>query len=142
MDLLSYGYFGLLIATFLSATILPFSSEIILIALLAKGYPVVACVLIATIGNTAGGLTNFFIGKIGHPKSLKKVGFTEKKIEKYEDIIQRYGYWLALLSWVPIIGDPLMIGLGFFRVKLIPTVLLMTIGKLLRYSLIGYFFLK
>ena len=142
MDLISYGYIGLFIATFLSATILPFSSEIILFALLSKGLPVSICVLIATIGNSAGGITNYFIGKIGNPKALKRFGFTEEKIEKYELAIQKYGYWLAFFSWLPIIGDPLIIGLGFFRVKLVPTTLLMIAGKFLRYLLIGYYFLN
>jgi len=134
------GYLGLFVITFLSATILPFSSELLLIGMLKKNYSVFNCVLIATIGNSLGGVTNYFIGKIGNPLWLKKVGMKETKIIKQQSIIQKYGAWLALVSWIPIIGDPLMIAIGFYRVPFIPFIILLVVGKAARYLVIGWIF--
>lgn len=135
------GYLGLFVITFLSATILPFSSELLLIGMLKNNYSVFNCVLIATIGNSLGGVTNYFIGKIGNPLWLKKVGMKETKIIKQQSIIQKYGAWLALVSWIPIIGDPLMIAIGFYRVPFIPFIILLVVGKAARYLVIGWMFL-
>lgn len=135
------GYLGLFVTTFLSATILPFSSELLLIGMLKNNYTVFNCVLIATIGNSLGGVTNYFIGKIGNPLWLKKVGMKETKIIKQQSIIQKYGAWLALISWIPIIGDPLMIAIGFYRVPFIPFIILLVVGKAARYLVIGWMFL-
>jgi membrane protein YqaA with SNARE-associated domain len=136
------GYFGLFIVTFLSATILPFSSELLLIGMLNSNYPIINCVLIATLGNSIGGITNYLIGKIGNPLWLKKFGVKEEKILKQQSIIQKYGAWLALISWIPIIGDPLMIALGFYRVRFITFLILLVIGKATRYIVIGWWYFK
>lgn len=136
------GYFGLFIVTFLSATILPFSSELLLIGMFSNNYPIINCVLIATLGNSIGGITNYLIGKIGNPLWLMKFGVKEEKILKQQSIIQKYGAWLALVSWIPIIGDPLMIALGFYRVRFITFLILLVIGKATRYIVIGWWYFK
>jgi len=138
--MLTMGYLGLFVITFLSATILPFSSELLLIGMLKNDYSVFYCILIATLGNSLGGLTNYFIGKIGNPLWLKKLGVKESKIIKQQSITQKFGAWLALISWVPIIGDPLMIALGFYRVPFIPFLILLVIGKAARYLAVGWMF--
>ena len=130
------GYIGLFLACFVSATILPFTSEGILILFLINGYDPFICLLIATLGNTIGGITNYLIGMLGNPKNIEKRFKNPEKFHRTSLQISKYGYWLALISWTPIIGDPLTILLGFFRVKFIPTLVLMTFGKLLRYAVI------
>ncbi|MBI1838275.1 MAG: DedA family protein [Flavobacteriia bacterium] len=139
--MITLGYTSLLFITFLSATILPFSSEVVLVSMLNKGYSIPLCLLIATTGNSLGGLTNYFIGKIGNPLWLKKVGMSEIKIQNQQLLVQKYGYWLALIAWVPIIGDPLMITVGFYRVKFMPFFSLMILGKALRYIAIATYFI-
>lgn len=133
MDFISLGYIGLFLAGFLSATILPMNSEFILLALLSQDFDPWTCLLIATIGNSMGGLTNYFLGKLGNPLWFKRFGVKEKKLLSFEQRIQKYGYWLAFFSWVPIIGDPMTIALGFFRVSFWKTTFLIVLGKLLRY---------
>lgn len=93
------------------------------------------------MGNSMGGTTNYFIGRIGNPKWLRKLGMNEIKIEKRKLIIQKNGSWMALFSWVPFIGDPLVISLGFFRVKFIHVLPLMILGKFLRYLFIASYYL-
>jgi membrane protein YqaA with SNARE-associated domain len=138
--LFSAGYTGLFVSSFLSATILPFSSEGILLLLLKSDFNPILCLLFATIGNSLGGLTNYTIGSFGNPLWLKKVGVTEAKILSFETKVQRYGVWLAFFSWIPIIGDPLSIALGFFKTSFWKFTFLMVLGKFIRYFFICYWF--
>jgi membrane protein YqaA with SNARE-associated domain len=136
MDYLEVGYLGLFVVCFLSATILPLTSEGVLIAFLLSGGEPLTALLVATSGNVLGGSTNYFLGRIGEPKWLRKLGVKETRILRFENWVKRYGVWTALLSWVPIVGDPLTIALGFFRANWWWVFLLMLIGKFLRYLLL------
>lgn len=140
MEFFTIGYTGLFFICFLSATVLTFPSEVFLVYMLSKGYDPFYCLLIATIGNSLGGLTNYTIGRLGNPKWLRKLGMDEVKIEKRNMLIQKYGSWMALFSWVPFIGDPLVICLGFFRAPFFQVLILLVFGKLLRYLLVIYCF--
>lgn len=142
MDLFEWGYFGLFIGSFLAATIIPFSSELILATLLLGGSNPLTCFVIASFGNSLGGITNYGIGRLGNPKWMLKLGMTETKLNRFQLTILKYGHWSAFFSWLPIIGDPLSIALGYFRAKFIPFILLMTLGKTLRYALVIYLFYK
>ena len=133
MDIFEFSYWGLFIASFLSATILPIASEGVLLLVLAAGFDPITCLLIATIGNSMGGSTNYLIGWFGNPRWLKRIGFKEENVVKFEKRIQQYGSWLALISWLPFIGDPLLLALGFFKAPVFPVLILMLIGKFLRY---------
>lgn len=141
MDAISAGFTGLFLLTFLSATILPILSEAFLIGMLAKGFDPITCLMVSTVGNSLGGITNYGIGKLGNQKWLLKLGVNESKLEKYNTTISKYGSWLALLSWIPIIGDPLVIGLGYFRVSFSKVLILLILGKFARYFLIVKFYL-
>ena len=133
-------YLTLFASCFLSATILPFASELGLAAAIASGYDPVISVIVATIGNSLGGLTNYYLGKFGKFLWLKKSEAAEKKQNKLKQYVTKYGSLCALLSWVPIIGDPLLLVLGYLRVSIISVSVFMVIGKLLRYCVIAWFF--
>jgi len=136
MNYIEYGYIGLFVVCFLAATILPLTSEGVLILFLALDFDPVACLVVASIGNMLGGTTNYGIGRLGKIELIQKWVKNPSRFEKAKHNIQKYGASLALLSWVPIIGDPLTIGLGFFRVPFIPVFIYMTIAKTLRYAII------
>ncbi len=133
MALESLGLLGLFIATFLAATILPFSSEAILLFFLSKNVDPILCLTIATSGNSLGGLTNYLLGRLGNPLWLTYIGVKHEKILNREKWVLKYGSFLAFFSWLPFVGDPLLVVLGYFRSKPLPTLLWMTTGKLLRY---------
>ncbi|WP_278183042.1 YqaA family protein [Vibrio misgurnus] len=118
---------------FLSATLLPGGSEAALLASLALAeHPVWLIVLIATAGNTLGGMTNYGLGLwLPHRTDSQKQGHKAKLW------LQRYGYWALLASWLPIIGDPLCLAAGWLRFRAIPVCLMILIGKGLRYSLLA-----
>ena len=136
MDYINLGYLGLFLICFLAATILPFTSEGVLILFLAASYDPLICLIVATTGNSLGGLTNYGLGMLGKPSALKKIYKNPGRYTRMVNAVDKYGYWLGLLSWVPFIGDPLTIALGFFRVRFFPFLLLMIIGKFLRYFLL------
>ncbi len=133
MTAFELGYLGLFITCFLAATILPIASEVFLITMLAAKYDPLSCLLIASAGNTLGSYLNFGIGYIGNPEWLKKLRVKQKTIESWKVSIQKYGVWLALLSWLPIVGDIIGIALGFFRANIFWSFIFMAIGKFIRY---------
>jgi membrane protein YqaA with SNARE-associated domain len=143
MDWIELGFIGLFLATFLAATVLPFSSEFVLIALISAGYDPFLCVITATIGNTLGGMSSYILGRIGDYNRISKwLRMDPSGINKWKTKIDRYGHWTALLCWLPIIGDPIAVALGVFRTKWIPVLISMTVGKGTRYFLVVFIQLK
>ncbi len=136
MDYIEYGYIGLFAITFLSATILPIASEAALIGFLYAGFDPFWSTIVASIGNTAGGTTNYLLGMLGRTKTIEKYMKDPAKLARIEKNVHKYGIWLGLITWLPFIGDPLTIFLGFFRVRFVPLLLLMLIGKTIRYAVI------
>ena len=131
--LLELGYVGLFIGSFLASTILPFSADVLLIGMLVGGGSPWVVIGVATIGNFLGGLTSYGVGRLGKVEWLERFGATPEKIARNRARIDRYGAWVALLSWVPFVGDILAVSLGFFRVKFVPSALFMLIGKFGRF---------
>lgn len=129
-----WGYLGLFIASFLGATIIPFSSEVVFSLLIINGYDIKVSLLIATIGNWLGGLSSYFLGRLGKWETLEKYFKLKKeKIYKFKTKIDKWGSLLAFFCWLPIIGDPIAVSLGFFRTNYILVAVWMFIGKILRY---------
>ncbi len=108
MDVISWGLIGLFSGSFISATLIPFPSEGLLVAFFEIGYPMTLCIVIATIGNTLGGLTNYAIGRFGSSKTIsKRFKLNDSKLGRWEHRFSRYGHFLGLLAWLPIVGDPM-----------------------------------
>jgi membrane protein YqaA with SNARE-associated domain len=129
-----YGLFGLFFAGFLSGSILPFNSEAVMSVLVLAGVNITSCIVVATAGNTLGGISIFYLGYLGKIEWIEKYGKVKmEKIHAINPRLQKYGPLSALLSFVPIIGDVLILGLGFFRISPKLTMLYMFIGKLARY---------
>ena len=131
--LLDLGYLGLFIGSFLAATVVPFSADILLIGMLAAGGMPWMVIAIATAGNFLGGLTSYGIGRIGRWEWIERLGAKPETIAKHRTKVEKYGAWLALLSWVPFVGDIFAVALGFYRTKFFPTALFMFIGKFGRF---------
>ena len=131
--LLDLGYFGLFIGSFLASTVVPFSADVLLVGMLVADGSPWAVITIATTGNFLGGLTSYGIGRMGKWEWIEKLGAKPESIAKHKAKIDKYGAWVALLSWVPFIGDVLAIALGFFRVKFVPSALFMLLGKFGRF---------
>ena len=129
-----WGYLGLFLASFLAATIIPLGSEIVLSILIANNYDITLSLFIASVGNWLGGLSSYVIGRLGNWAIIERYfGVTKKKIKSLKIKIDNWGSILAFFCWLPIFGDPIAIGLGFFRTNLLMVSLWMFLGKLIRY---------
>lgn len=135
-EFVEWGYLGLFIASFLGATVIPFSSELVFSLLIIKGYDFNLSLLVATTGNWLGGLSSYFLGRLGKWSTLEKYFKLKKeKIVKFKTNIDKWGSLLAFFCWLPIIGDPIAVGLGFFRTNYVLVAMWMFIGKFIRYIL-------
>ncbi|CUH41020.1 Inner membrane protein YqaA [Jannaschia seosinensis] len=125
-------------SAFLSATLLPGTSEAVLIGLLVSGQgAVLPLVVAASIGNVAGSIVNWLLGRF-FSRYSERAWFPVKReaILRAQRWFERYGFWSLLLSWVPIIGDPLTLVAGLMRISFLRFLILVTIGKTLRYVLV------
>ena len=135
-DLESLGLLGLFIGTFLAATILPFSSDALYIAVLAATKDPIGCLAVGTVGNWLGSVATYWIGWIGRWEWIEKWFKVKREtLEKQKVKIDKYGVWLALLAWIPIIGDVIAIALGFYRTRPWATMFLLLVGKFARFLL-------
>ena len=139
MDFLTeWGLFGLFISSFLSATVIPFSSEFVLSFMILNGFDIYLTILIATIGNWFGGLSSYLIGRLGKWTIIEKYFAVDKnKVLKFKLKVDRFGSVLAFFSWLPIIGDVIALSLGFLRTNFILVSIWMLLGKILRYIIWG-----
>lgn len=128
------GLFGLFLGCMLSATVVPFASEALLAGALLMGYGKWAVTLVATLGNTTGGMISFLMGWLCKWEWLERYFRVKReKLERMRDRVAKYGAWAALLTWLPFVGDLIAIAMGLMRVNPWWTLLLMFIGKLARY---------
>jgi len=122
-------------SAFLAATFFPAQSEVFLIGLHSNGmHHTVLLVAVATLGNVLGACVNWLLGcYIEHFKDRKWFPIKQVALERASRQYYRYGVWTLLLSWVPIIGDPLTLIAGVLRTPFGVFITLVTIGKLARY---------
>ena len=135
IDLLQqWGVLGLFLGSFLAATVVPFSSDVLLVGALAAGCDPVACIVSATVGNWLGGMSSYLLGWLGRWEWLERwLHVKRETLERQQARVERWGIWLALLTWVPIVGDIFAIALGFYRVAPLRCAIFILIGKAARY---------
>ena len=138
------SYFQLLIISFLAATILPLSSELVLSTmLLTDSFDKYLLLVVASFGNIFGSSVNWYLGKkILIFKDKKWFPVNKKQIAKSEMYFKKYGIWSLLLAWVPIIGDPLTVIAGVLRVNFFTFLLLVSISKTSRYIFLIFIIFK
>ena len=138
------SYFQLFIISFLAATILPLSSELVLSTmLLTDSFDKYLLLVVASFGNILGSSVNWYLGKkILIFKDKKWFPANERQIAKGEIYFKKYGIWSLLLAWVPIIGDPLTVVAGTLRVKFFTFLLLVSISKISRYIFLIFIIFK
>mgnify|MGYP001383619242 FL=1 len=135
-----WGYLGLFFASFLAATIIPFlSSEALLSLMIVNKYSLGTVLLVATIGNWLGGLSCYYIGWLGKWDLIEKhLKIKVLTLERLKPKVDRWGAPLAFFCWIPVIGDPLAVGLGLFKTNPISVALWVLIGKGIRYLVWAY----
>ncbi len=133
------GYTGLFLTAFLAATLVPLSSEAVLAALIsAKGFDLALLIGIATAGNTLGAVVNWLLGRFclrWRDRRWFPVG--PDALDRASRWVERYGVWALLLSWMPVVGDPLTFAAGVLGVRFPIFLVLVAIGKGARYVVVG-----
>ena len=141
--LTEYGLLSLFLLSFCASTLLPLGSEWLLVALLLDGAAPVSVVLVATLGNSLGALTSYLIGRFGVDwLNEKLLRIDRDKQARAEHWFNRYGSWALLMSWLPVVGDPLCLVSGLLKTPLLRFGLLVTTGKGLRYIAVAFLTLQ
>ena len=129
---------ALFLLSFLASTLVPLGSEWLLVALLVKGFPAQALVLTATLGNTLGACTTYAVGVWGSTLLIDRVlRLDRSRVEQAMRLYGRYGVWSLLLSWLPVIGDPLCLAAGLMRLAFPRFAGLVLLGKFARYAILA-----
>lgn len=137
------AYFFLFISAFGAATLLPLQSEAVLIALLVQAkHSALILIVVATIGNVLGSCVNWYLGlKIEQFKDKKWFPVSAEKMQKAEYIYQKYGFWSLLLSWTPVIGDPITLIAGLMKENFWRFLFIVTLAKVGRYIVLYLIYL-
>lgn len=135
--LIDWGYPGLFIAAMLAGSIVPFSSEVVLLGLVKLGLDPTLCLISASLGNTVGGMTCYYMGRLGKINWIEKYfKVKQAKIEKMQRFLQGKGALMAFFAFLPAIGEVISIALGFMRSNVWLTTTAMFAGKLIRYIIL------
>ena len=137
--LISYGYWGMLITAFVAGSFFPFSSEAVMTGLLAAGLDPWGLIIYGTIGNVAGGMFNYFVGRMGKLEWIEKyLKIKKESMDKAERFMAGRGAWMGFFAFLPIIGSAITVTLGFMRANMLISFVSIAIGKFLRYWLLIY----
>lgn len=130
-------YLSLFFTALIAATLFPLSSEALLATLLYQQYSPILLWLAATSGNTLGSCINWYLGKECLRWQDKKwFPISAKQLERAQQQFQHYGIYSLLLAWLPVIGDPLTFIAGVMRISFWKFILLVTLGKSIRYAVV------
>ncbi len=134
-----WGYVGMFLSAFISGTVFPLSSEALLVLLVNSGFDMAISVAVATLGNYAGGVTCYYIGRLGKPEWIEKyLKINPEKLKKGISFIQKGpGAVIAFFSFLPIWGELIVVALGFTRANVWVTNIFMLLGKFVRYLCIA-----
>ncbi len=131
-----WGYPGLFAAAFVAGSVLPFSSEATMIALVALGLDPLGCLMVTGAGNTLGGMTCYWIGRQGKREWLERLGIRREQLDRAERFVAGRGAWMALFTFLPTLGEAIAVLLGMMHSNPRITTLAMWLGKSARYGVI------
>lgn len=132
--LTSYGYMGMLLAAFLAGSVFPFSSEAVMVALMATGLDPWQLMMYGTIGNVLGSAFNYSVGRLGKMEWFEKyLHVKPQDLERAERFMAGRGAWMGFFAFLPLLGSAITVLLGLMRANVVITFTAITLGKLVRY---------
>lgn len=139
MSLVDLGYPGLALSAFLAGTPVPMNCEVVLSALLVMGYGLIPCIATAVVGNWCGATVNYLIGRLcSYEKMLRLTKVKPERLEKVRIYLTGRGTWCAMGSFIPLVGNALIIYYGILRAPFWKVGLWMLVGQIVRFSLWAY----
>ena len=137
--LTQYGYWGMLLAAFLAGSFFPFSSEAVLVGLMATGLDPWLLLVYGTIGNVLGSIVNYGVGRMGKMEWIEKYLHVKKEsLEKARRFMAGRGAWMGFFAFLPVLGSAITIALGLMRANIVITFIAITLGKIFRYIILIY----
>ena len=137
--LTGYGYTGMFIASLLAGSVLPFSSEAVMVGLMAAGLDPWLLTLYGTIGNVIGSMVNYWVGHMGKTEWFERyLNVKQRDMERAERFMAGRGALMGFFAFVPVIGSAITVLLGLMRANLLITFLSVTAGKIVRYVILIY----
>jgi len=137
--LTGYGYVGMLLASFMAGSFFPFSSEAVMVGLMATGLDPWQLAIYGTIGNVLGSLFNYCVGRMGKTEWFEKyLHVKPRDLERAERFMAGRGAWMGFFAFVPILGSAITILLGLMRANIVITFIAVTLGKIFRYIILIY----
>lgn len=137
--LVQFGPWGMFLAAFLAGSFFPFSSEAVMLALMAMGVNPWLLIAYGTAGNVMGGMFNYCIGRMGREEWFEKyLHVSSVQMDKARRFMRGRGAWMGFFAFIPIMGSAITILLGLMRANVFITFLSVTVGKLIRYILLIY----
>ncbi len=134
---IQYGYAGLFLISFLAATLIPLGSEVFVVMMIVAGSSPSVVFISAATGNILGSVVNYYVGSYGGNFIFRKYFKPDSvKLKRAEVFYKKWGKPSLLLAWMPVIGDPLTVVAGIFRIRLSHFLLLVSTGKALRYAVL------
>ncbi len=136
--LIEWGYLGIFLSAVVAGSVIPLSSEAVLMACIGAGSDPYISIIVATIGNMIGGITCYWLGTLGNMHWIERyLGIDAEKLNRAEKAVKKYGAYMAFFMFAPVIGEAIGVVLGILRTNKWTTFLFMFLGKLARYAVIG-----
>ena len=137
--LTGYGYAGMFGASLLAGSFLPFSSEAVMVGLMAAGLDPWLLMAYGTVGNVIGSGVNYFVGRLGKTEWFERyLHVKPRDMERAERFVAGRGAWMGFFAFLPVIGSAITILLGLMRANIMITFIAITLGKIFRYLLLIY----
>ena len=137
--LVQFGSLGMFIAAFLAGSFFPFSSEAVMLALMALGVNAWELMLYGTAGNVLGSLFNYTVGRMGKEEWFEKyLHVKPEQMDKARKFMRGRGAYMGFFAFIPILGSAITILLGLMRANFVITFVSITVGKLVRYIILIY----
>lgn len=130
-----WGYVGLFLSAFVAGSVVPFSSEAVMVILTGMGLNPLGCLVATTAGNTLGGMTCYWIGMAGKREWITRyLGVNDEKLARAERFLAGRGAMMGFFAFLPYVGEAIAVVLGLMRSNMALTASSMTVGKALRYA--------
>lgn len=137
--LIQFGPMGMFLAAFLAGSFFPFSSEAVMLALMAMGVEPWELIIYGTAGNVLGSVFNYCIGRLGKEEWFEKyLHVKPEQMDKARRFMRGRGAYMGFFAFIPLLGSAITILLGLMRANVVITFVSITIGKLLRYIILIY----
>ena len=129
----------MLLAAFLAGSFIPFSSEAVMIGLMATGLDPWILMIYGTIGNVLGSVVNYGVGRMGKMEWIEKYLHVKKEsLDKAHRFMAGRGAWMGFFAFLPVLGSAITIALGLMRANIVITFIAITLGKIFRYIILIY----